>query len=61
MYGEVWGDSTWDQALWDVWALVVDTGIQYYALYGKNRAIAAVATIQGLMFAAVLTGRGPRR
>ena len=56
MYGEEWGDSEFVECIWDVWALVMDTGIQYYALYPYARLIGAVTTVMGTMFAAVLTG-----
>ena len=50
------GDSTWAQTVWDVWALIMDTGTQSYAMQPETRIIAAFTTIAGLMFAAVLTG-----
>jgi hypothetical protein len=50
------GDSAFLECLWDVYALVSDTGIQYYALYSYNRFIGAIVTFMGLMFAATLTG-----
>ena len=56
MYGFEWGDTAWLECVWDSWSLLMDTGIQYYALQEKTRSIGAVATIMGTMFAAVLTG-----
>lgn len=56
VYGEKIGDTTYLECLWDVYALVSDTGIQYYALNSYNRAISAIVTFMGLMFAATLTG-----
>lgn len=56
VYGERLGDTAYLECLWDVYALVSDTGIQYYVLHSYNRAIGAVVTFMGLMFAATLTG-----
>ena len=56
MYGKHVGDTTYLEAFWDVWALIMDTGIQYYALYTRPRFVAALSTVMGLLFAAVLTG-----
>ncbi len=56
MYGKHVGDTTYLEAFWDVWALIMDTGIQYYALYTMPRFVAALSTVMGLLFAAVLTG-----
>jgi hypothetical protein len=56
MYGFKMGDTSWQDSLFDVWALIMDTGIQYYALYKKPRFLAAMCAVFGMAFAAVLQG-----
>mmetsp|Transcript_4221 Transcript_4221/g.5566 ORF Transcript_4221/g.5566 Transcript_4221/m.5566 type:complete len:1055 (-) Transcript_4221:132-3296(-) len=56
MYGVRVGDTDWKDSMFDVWSLIMDTGIQYYAVHNSPRFLAAICTIMGLLFAAVLTG-----
>jgi hypothetical protein len=56
MYGSQMGDTSWQDCLFDVWALIINTGIQYYAVFRIPRYISAMCTVFGLTFAAVLTG-----
>ena len=43
-------------AFWESWTLLMDTGVQGEAVAWGSRGAAALATILGLIFSAVLTG-----
>ena len=57
MYGAKRGDTDWRDCFFDVWSLIMDTGIEYYAIEDWPRVIASLSTVTGLLFASVLTGR----
>ena len=56
MYGKLTRDTPYVECFWEIWAILLDGGIQFYAPFSKSRSMAAVSTLIGLIFAAILTG-----
>ena len=56
MYGDSYGDTSVNEAIWQSWNIIIDAGIEFFVQGTPNRAVAGLITISGVLFASMLTG-----